>query len=93
MDKDWKLITGFAVFGLVVTGLIAFMISSNVLDLDVFVIFCPAILLSIPFSEVMKNKGGAYVIWTLIGLLNSGLYAVVGAMVVGLRKGSPTKSD
>jgi hypothetical protein len=93
VDKDWKLITGFAVFGLVVTGLIAYMTSSDILDLDLFVIFCPPILLSIPLSEVMKDKAGAYVIWSLIGVLNSGLYAVVGATVVGLRKGSRTKSD
>ena len=90
VDKDWKLITGFALFGFVVTGLIAYMASSGILD---FVIFCPPILLAIPFSEVMKDKSGAYVIWALIGLLNSGLYAVVGAAVVGLRRGPRTKSD
>ena len=83
MDKDWKLITGFAIFGLAVTAPIAYMASSAILD---FVVFCPPILLSIPFSEVMKDKSGAYVIWPLIGLLDSGLYAAVGAAVVGLRK-------
>ena len=88
MNKGWKLITSFAVFGLVVTGLIVYMTFSNILDLDLFVIFCPPILLSIPFSEVMRDKGGAYVIWPLIGLLNSGLYAVIGAAVVGLRNKS-----
>jgi hypothetical protein len=39
----------------------------------------------------MKAKGGFYTIWSLIGLLNSGLYAVVGAVIVGLRK-SQSKS-
>jgi hypothetical protein len=85
VDRDWKLITGFAVFGLVITGLIAYMASHAVLD---FVFFCPPILLAIPFSEVMKDKAGAYAIWALIGLVNSGLYAIVGAAVVGLRKKS-----
>jgi len=88
VDKDWKLITGFAVFGLVVTGLIAYMIFAGSLDLDLFLIFCPPILLYIPLSEVMKHKGDPYVIWSLIALLNSALYAVVGAAVVGLRKKS-----
>lgn len=92
MDKDWKLITRVAVFGLVVTGLIAAYINfSGIFDADLytaFVILCPPVLLSIPFGEVMKDKGVAYVIWPLIGLLNSGLYAVVGAAVVGLRKKS-----
>jgi hypothetical protein len=85
VNKDWKLIAGFAVFGLAVTGPIAFLASSAILD---FVVFCPPILLAIPFSEVMKDKGSAYVIWALIGLLNSALYAVVGAAVAGLRKKS-----
>ena len=93
VDKDWKLITGFAVFGLVVACLIAYMTSSDTLELDLLVIFCPPILLSISFSEVMKDKGGFYVICLLIGLLNSGLYAVFGAAVVGLRKGSRTKTN
>lgn len=93
VDKDRKVITGFAIFGLLVTGLIVYMVSSGSLDLDLFLIFCPPILLSYPFREVMTDKGSAYVIWSLIGLLNSGLYAVVGAAVVGLRKGSQTKSD
>jgi len=38
----------------------------------------------------MKDKGSFCAIWSLIGITNSGLYAVIGAAVVGLRK---TKSN
>jgi hypothetical protein len=90
VDKDFKLISGFAVSGLVVAAL-AFLC----LNLDEFdaAILCPPLLLSFLFSDVMKDKGGLYVILSLIALLNSGLYAVVGAMIVGLRKRPRTKSD
>ena len=55
-----------------------------------FAILCPPSLLCIPFGEAMKDKGSFYAIWSLIGITNSGLYAVIGAAVVGLRK---TKSN
>ena len=55
-----------------------------------FAILCPPSLLCIPFSEAMKDKGSFCAIWSLIGITNSGLYAVIGAAVVGLRK---TKSN
>jgi len=32
----------------------------------------------------MKNKGGFYGVWSLIGLVNAGLYAVIGAGVARL---------
>ena len=90
MDKDWRLIGSFAVFGLVVTALI-FLYLYRVGEFDAtlytaFAILCPPSLLCISFSEAMKVKGSFYAIWSLIGITNSGLYAVIGAAVVGLRK-------
>lgn len=43
------------------------------------VVLCPPSLLSIPFGELMKEKTNFYVVSLLIGLLNCGLYASVGA--------------
>ena len=90
MDKEWRLITSLAVFGLVVAALILLYLNL-VGEFDAtlytaFAILCPPSLLCIPFSEAMKDKGSFYVIWSLIGITNSGLYAVIGAAVVGLRK-------
>lgn len=92
MDKDWRVITSFAVFGLVVAALI--LLYLNLLgEFDAtlytaFAILCPPSLLCIPFSEAMKDKASFYAIWSLIGITNSGLYAVIGAAVAGLRKKS-----
>ena len=97
MDKEWRLITGFAVLGFVVAAF--FFIFVGVLGIvdgtlyDAMVVLCPPSLLSIPLSEAMKDKSGFYAICSLIGFLNSGLYAVIGAAVVGLRTVSRTKSD
>jgi hypothetical protein len=50
-------------------------------------VFCPPSLPVFPFSEAMKDKSVFYAICLLIGLLNSGLYALVGAAIAGqLRK-------
>ncbi|HLZ50628.1 MAG TPA: hypothetical protein VKP61_07755 [Candidatus Acidoferrum sp.] len=90
MDKDWRLITGSAVFGFVVAALIFLYLNrSGEFDANLytaFAVLCPPSLLCIPFSEAMKDRGGFYAVWSLIGITNSGLYAVVGAAVVGLRK-------
>ena len=96
MDKDWRLITGFAVLGFVLAALI-FLYINFVGEFDgdlytVFAVLCPPALLCFPFSEVMKDKGSFYAVWSLIGFLNSGLYAVLAAAVIGLLKSSPNKS-
>lgn len=96
MDRDWRLITGFAVLGFVLAAFIFLYINFvGEFDGDLytgFAVLCPPALLCFPFSEVMKDKNGLYAIWSLIGFLNSGLYAAVAAAVVGLLKGSPSKS-
>jgi hypothetical protein len=87
MSKQWKLIWGCAALGLVMAAF--FIIFVGILgaedgDLyDAMLVLCPPSLLTIPFSEVMKNKGGLYVVCLLIALLNSGLYAVIGAAIAG----------
>jgi hypothetical protein len=94
VDKDWRLITRLGVFGLVVAALILLYVNlSGEFDSTLytaFAILCPPSLLCAfsPFSEAIKDKGSFYAIWSLIGITNSGLYAAIGAAVVGLRKKS-----
>jgi hypothetical protein len=87
MSKQWRVIAGCAVLGLMVTTLIVlYMDLSAEFDAHLytaFAILCPPSLLCIPFSEAMKHKGGYYAIWSLIGMANAGLYAVIGAAVAG----------
>jgi len=89
MDTDSKLIWRFAVIGLVVSTLVfAYIQLFGFFDATLYTLFaavCPPSLLCIPFSDVMKEKGSSYAIWVLIGLTNTGLYAVIGAAYVGLR--------
>jgi hypothetical protein len=97
VDRDWRVITGFALVGLVVAAVI-FLYLDHLGQFDAnlytaFAILCPPSLLCIPFSEALKDRGSLYAIWLLIGITNSGLYAVIGAAVVGLRKGPRAKSD
>jgi hypothetical protein len=47
------------------------------------VVLCPPSLLSIPLSDMMKDRTSFYAISLLIGFLNSGLYALVGAAIAG----------
>jgi hypothetical protein len=78
---------GFAALGLAVAALILlwlkFMGEFDATLYTAFAILCPPALLCIPFSEVMKDRVGFYTIWLLIGLTNSGIYAIVGAAVAG----------
>ena len=87
MSKSSRLILGFAALGLAVAALILswlkFIGEFDATLYTAFAIACPPALLCIPFSEVMKDRVGFYSIWLLIGLANSGIYAVIGAAVAG----------
>ena len=91
MTRQWKLIAACAALGLLVAAF--FFIFVGILGADEgtfltgMLVLCPPSLLCIPLSEVMKDKSSFYVICLLIGFLNSGLYALVGAVIAGqLRK-------
>jgi hypothetical protein len=45
------------------------------------VILCPPSLLAIPLFDIEPYSMPGAVLWSFIGLLNMGLYAVVGAVV------------
>jgi len=94
MSKQWRLIVGCAGLGLAVTAFIFSYVNFwgefDTTLYNAFVILCPPALVCIPLSEAMKHEGDLYAIWALIGLTNSGLYAIIGAAVAGLLW-SPTK--
>jgi hypothetical protein len=49
--------------------------------LVLFVTLCPMSLLSITFIDIEPGTGTFYLAWAIIALLNSGLYALIGATV------------
>ena len=87
MNKQRKLIAGCAALGFLIAAF--FFVFVGLLGIvdgtfyTAMVILCPPSLLSIPLSEAMKDKSGFYAICLLIGLLNSGLYAAIGAAIAG----------
>lgn len=87
MSKQWKLIAACAALGFLVAGF--FFIFVGVLGIvdgtfyTAMLVLCPPSLLAIPFSEAMRDKSGFYVSCLLVGFLNSGLYALVGAAIGG----------
>jgi hypothetical protein len=91
MSKQWRLIVVCAALGLAVAAMIFLYINlSGEFYAELytgFAIFCSPSLLCLAFSDAIKHKDGLYAIWSLIGLLNSGLCAIIGAAIAGqLRK-------
>lgn len=90
MTKEWKLIASFAAVGFLITVLIVlyagFSASFDEALLTPVLIFCPACLLTLPFGNIMDSKIGSHLVWFLIAFANSGLYALIGATIAGLRK-------
>jgi hypothetical protein len=53
----------------------------NLLLSGVFIIACPPSLLTVPLIDVEPGSIDFAITWLIIGLLNSGLYAVIGIMI------------
>jgi hypothetical protein len=91
MPKLLKLTIGFAVLGLVITGVITAYLqftdstvpSPPLSDrlFTAFVVLCPPALLSIPIIDAEPGTGAFYFLWLVIGLLNAVLYGGVTATV------------
>lgn len=62
-------------------------ISRNSLLMLVFIVLCPPSLISVAFDPEIGTKG-FYAIWTMICLMNAGLYATI-RMFVSKRLQSP----
>jgi hypothetical protein len=88
MRKHWRLIVGCVVLGLTVTGLIALYIGFvgefDVTLYSAFAILCPPSLVWISLNNAMEDKRTLYAIWSLVGLANAGLYAIVGVAIAEL---------
>jgi hypothetical protein len=57
------------------------------------VTLCPISLLSIVFIDAQPGTGAFYLVWAVIALLNSGLYALVAAAIARrLAKKSPART-
>jgi hypothetical protein len=52
----------------------------------IFMILCPAVLLTFPLIDIAIGDRGTYAIWTSVALLNAALYAAIGSAYVGVRK-------
>jgi hypothetical protein len=96
VKRESRLIARFAVMGLLISVLI-FLYLKFVGEFDstlytAFAILCPPALICFPVSDAMTEKSVFYGIWFLSGAANSGLYGVIGAAFVGLRKGPSTKT-
>jgi len=92
VKKESRLIARFAVIGLLVSVLV-FLYLKFISEFEptlytAFAILCPPALMCLPLSEAMKERSVFYFIWILIWATNAGLYAVIGAAFVGLRKKS-----
>lgn len=96
MDKGWKFITGFALLGLPMAALsyayAAFYdytkpMNGLSLALSVLsVILCPAQLFFAFCIDCEVIGRGGFIMYSIIAVLNMPIYAVFGALVVGLRK-------
>jgi hypothetical protein len=58
---------------------------NNILS-AIFMILCPAVLLTFPLLDVQIGNGGFYVLWMVVTLLNAAVYAVIGSVYAGMRK-------
>lgn len=60
----------------------------NFLLWTAFIVLCPPSLLSAPLIDVEPGSAGFTAMWLVIGLVNSGLYAVIG-MILGKFRWKP----
>jgi hypothetical protein len=98
MNKDWRTILLFAVVGFGISAacvLWQVLTDSSpphpdVLILMIFILLCPPSLLTAPLIDVDIGTPGFYQMWVIVGIANAALYAIVGALYVGLTKKSKT---
>lgn len=87
MSEENRLKVGFAALGLAIgAALFTYLEFTNYAQLNavwlgVSVVFCPPSLLSMLFMDIEPHTVEAVVAWSVVGLLNSALYAAIGAVV------------
>ena len=99
MRKSWKTIVGFALIGLAVAALSYVLALSHdydkpwnpgvlVLGIAFFILCPPSWLFVMCIDCEVGGWDGLILYVVIIGLLNAALYAVIGAVIVGLRNKS-----
>jgi hypothetical protein len=95
MTKDRRTVFRFAGVGLgvpVVWGVYQMLVSPspwspiNSFLSVIFMILCPPVVLTFPLMDIKVGNPGAYVIWTVLAILNAALYAGLGSAYVRRRK-------
>jgi hypothetical protein len=91
MRKRGRLITGFAALGFAIAAIIYASIAFTPVSdppsrTEIFlgvisVVLCPSSLLSIPLFDIEPYTIPGVIVWFTIGLINSALYAAIGAVV------------
>ena len=92
--KDWRTILQFAVLGLVVAAAFFGFFETDpppgspvaLWAGGAALLLCPGSLLFVLAFDIEPQTTGFTVMWLIIGLINCGVYAVIGAAYVGLRK-------
>jgi hypothetical protein len=94
--KPWQVIVGFALLGLGIAALfyvysVSYDYSKPVNGMDSALaiatfILCPPSLLFVLCIDCEVGTGAGVFMFSVIALLNTALYAIVGAVIVSLRK-------
>jgi hypothetical protein len=86
MNKDRWTPSRFALLGFGITALLfAYRELTNYSEMNpililVSIISCPASLLTLFLADIEPHTSAAVFVWLIIGVINSGLYAVAGAI-------------
>ena len=96
--RERRLIVGLSLLGLAITasiyGATLFLpFSETPSRAELFVggvsiVLCPPSLLTIPLFDADPHTTGGAALWLVIGLLNSALYAAIGALILLVRRKS-----
>jgi hypothetical protein len=94
MSKDWRTIFRFALLGLAIAAVFLGISETDPTPGSAFalwiggasLILCPGSLLFVIAFDIEPQTTAFAIMWLIIGLINCGVYAVVGAAFVGLRK-------
>jgi len=96
MRKPWQVILGSALFGFAITAIsyvyydsVDYTKPMNGIKFwlaTMFLVLCPPSLLSVLCIDCEVGTGAGIFMFSIIGLLNSGLYAALGAAYLVFRK-------
>ena len=87
MSKRGRLTVGLAVIGMALASVFFAYLAftdpnaQNETVLRILGVLCPPSPLSVVLIDVEKGSSAAAIVWLIIGLVNSGLYAAIGWVV------------